>query len=167
MTCDKEHYWNLCGFLNDEEVHQVWEIIGNSLDRAGWVGTADDAELSMRLYDPNLKQNIDSETEYDPEPFEVDHPLFHNHQKKSSRPWTVSKLSIFCGNGVEIVYYTYMEINDQFQITLSSQQYDLLTDIFSSAADLDLPPTEDDAFDSLWDAIINAEHQIKFEEAKS
>ena len=79
MTCDKEHYWNLCGFLNDEEIHQVWEIIGNSLDRAGWVGTADDAELSMRLYDPNLKQDIDSETEYDPEPFEVDHPLFYEH----------------------------------------------------------------------------------------
>ena len=167
MTCDKEHFWNICSFLNDEEVHQVWEIIGNSLDRAGWVGTADDAELSMRLYDPNLKQDIDADTQYDPEPFEVDHPLFHNHQKKSSCPWTVHKLSIFYGNGVKIVYYTYMEINDQFQITLSSQQYDLLTDIFSSAADLDLPPTEDDAFDSLWDAIINAEHQIKFEEANS
>ena len=60
-----------------------------------------------------------------------------------------------------------MEINDQFQITLTSEQYDLLTDIFSSAADLDLPPTEDDAFDSLWDAVINAEHQIKFEEVNS
>ena len=60
-----------------------------------------------------------------------------------------------------------MEINDQFQITLTSQQYDLLTDIFSSLADLDLPPAEDDAFDSLWDQVINAEHQIKFEESKS
>jgi len=79
MTCDQEHYWNLCGFLNDEEIHQVWEIIGNSLDRAGWVGTADDAELSMRLYDPNLKQNITHLTEYDPDPCEVEHPLFHNH----------------------------------------------------------------------------------------
>ena len=57
-----------------------------------------------------------------------------------------------------------MEITDQFQITLTSEQYDLLTDIFSSAADLDLPPTEDDAFDSLWDAVINADHNIKFEE---
>ena len=60
-----------------------------------------------------------------------------------------------------------MEINDQFQITLTSEQYDLLTDIFSSAADLDLPPTEDDAFDSLWDAVINADHDIKIEEVKS
>ena len=51
----------------------------NSLDRAGWVGTDDDAELSIRLYDPNLKQDIDAHTEYEPEPFEVDHPFFHNH----------------------------------------------------------------------------------------
>ena len=73
------NYWNIATFLNDEELNKVWEIIGNSLDRAGWVGTDDDAELSIRLYDPNLKQNIDSETEYEPEPFEVDHPFFHTH----------------------------------------------------------------------------------------
>ena len=51
----------------------------NALDRHGWVGTDDLAELDIKLYDPNLKQNIDSETEYDPEPFEVDHPLFYEH----------------------------------------------------------------------------------------
>ena len=71
------NHWNIATFLNDEELHQVWEIIGNSLDRAGWVGTDDDAELSIKLYDPNLKQNIDASTEYDPEPCEPEHPLFY------------------------------------------------------------------------------------------
>ena len=62
------------------------------------------------------------------------------------------------------VYDTYMEINDQFQISLSSAQYALLTDIFSSLADLDLPPAEDPEFDDLWEKVINANHQINFED---
>ena len=53
-----------------------------------------------------------------------------------------------------------MKFNDQFTITLTSAQHDLLTSIFSSLADLDLPPAEDDQFDSLWDQVINAEHKI-------
>jgi hypothetical protein len=71
------NYWNLTSFLNDDEAHKVFDIIENALDRAGWVGVDDDAELSMRLYDPNLKQNIDASTEYDPEPCEPEHPLFY------------------------------------------------------------------------------------------
>ena len=73
------NYWNITTFLNDDEAHKVFDIIENALDRAGWVGTDDDAELSIRLYDPNLKQDIDAYTEYDPEPFEVDHPFFYEH----------------------------------------------------------------------------------------
>ncbi len=73
------NYWNIVSFLNDKEMSDIWDIMENALDRAGWVGTDDDAELSMRLYDPNLKQNIDSDTEYEPEPFEVDHPFFYEH----------------------------------------------------------------------------------------
>jgi len=57
-----------------------------------------------------------------------------------------------------------MEIQDQFSIRLTSSQYDLLTDIFSSCADLDLPPTEDENFDQLWDKILDATHEIKFSE---
>ena len=60
-----------------------------------------------------------------------------------------------------------MKITDQFQVTLTSEQYDLLTDIFSSAADLDLPPTEDENFNSLWDAVLDAQHNINFEEGNS
>ena len=73
------NYWNITTFLNDEEANKVFDIIDNALDRAGWVGMTNDAELSMRLYDDNLKQNIDAETEYDPEPFETDHPFFYEH----------------------------------------------------------------------------------------
>ena len=71
--------WNIVSFLNEEEKRKVWEIMENALDRAGWVGTDDGSELEIKLYDPNLKQDIDSETEYNPEPFEVDHPLFYEH----------------------------------------------------------------------------------------
>ena len=74
-----DKYWNICSFLNDEEVHKVWNIIDDALDRKGWVGTADDAELSIRLYDPNLKQNIDASTEFELSPFETEHPLFYEH----------------------------------------------------------------------------------------
>ena len=73
-----DKYWNICSFLNDEEVHKVWNIIDDALDRKGWVGTADDAELSIRLYDPNLKQNIDADTVYDPSPFDTTNPFFYN-----------------------------------------------------------------------------------------
>jgi len=72
-----DNYWNICSFLNDEEIHKVWNIIDDALDRKGWVGTADDAELSIRLYDPNLKQNIDASTVYEPSPFETTNPLFY------------------------------------------------------------------------------------------
>jgi len=67
----------MCGFLSDEEVHTVWNIMENALDRAGWVGV--DGELSIRIYDDNLKQNIDSSTEYDPEPTEPNHPFFYDY----------------------------------------------------------------------------------------
>tara|TARA_S200000501_G_C20821428_1_gene743006 strand:- start:597 stop:830 length:234 start_codon:yes stop_codon:yes gene_type:complete len=74
-----EKYWNIPSFLNDKEVHEIWDIIGNALDRAGWVGQSDDAELSIKLYDSNLKQNIDADSEYDPEPCEPNHPFFYEY----------------------------------------------------------------------------------------
>ena len=60
-----------------------------------------------------------------------------------------------------------MKITDQFQISLTSEQYDLLTAIFAAAADLELPPPEADNVDSLWDAMVDAAHNINFEEANS
>ena len=40
----------------DEEVHQIWEIVGNALDRNGFVDA--DGELSIRVYDETLKKNV-------------------------------------------------------------------------------------------------------------
>ena len=74
-----EKYWNMCGFLSDEEVHTIWNIIDNALDRHGWIGCADNGELSIRIYDDNLKQNIVSSTEYEPEPCEPNHPFFYDY----------------------------------------------------------------------------------------
>ena len=71
------NYWNLPTFMTDDEMHQVWDIIDKALDRHGYCGMWEEGELSMRLYDENLKQNLDADCEYDPEPFEQDHPFFH------------------------------------------------------------------------------------------
>ena len=44
------------------------------------------------------------------------------------------------------------------QITLSENEFDVLTDIFSSIADLDMDEilTDDVTFDQLWDKVLNA-----------
>ena len=46
---DSEHYWNIAGFLSDEEVNSIWDIIDNALDRKGFGGMADNGELSIRI----------------------------------------------------------------------------------------------------------------------
>ena len=74
-----QKYWNICGFLSDEEVHKVWNIIDNALDRAGWIGCADNGELSIRIYDDNLKQNIDADTEYEASPFGGEDDFFYEN----------------------------------------------------------------------------------------
>ena len=80
MPSTTQKYWNICGFLNDEEVLKVYDIIDNALDRAGWVGLADNGELSIRIYDDNLKQNVDVNSSSEPSPFgEDDHPYFYEH----------------------------------------------------------------------------------------
>ena len=57
MTCDREHYYNICGFLSDQEVHKIWNIIDNALERQGY--NADNGELSIRVYDEELTENIE------------------------------------------------------------------------------------------------------------
>ena len=48
--------YSIAGMLTDEEVHKVWEIVGNALDRNGF--TDADGELSIRVYDETLKKNV-------------------------------------------------------------------------------------------------------------
>ena len=66
------------------------------------------------------------------------------------------------------VYYKDMEINDQFQITLTSEEYDMLNEVMPFAASFDFTEHhEGRIFDILWDKILHADHNISFEEVKS
>ena len=57
MTCDREHYYAVQTFLEDDELHKIWNIIEIAMNREGY--DVENAELSMRLYDPELEQNIE------------------------------------------------------------------------------------------------------------
>ena len=52
----RTHFYSIAGMLTDEEVHKVWEIVGNALDRNGFIDA--DGELSIRVYDETLKKNV-------------------------------------------------------------------------------------------------------------
>ena len=55
MTCDTEHYYEVHTFLEDDELHKIWNIIEIALNRKGY--DVSNAELSMRLYDDDLQEN--------------------------------------------------------------------------------------------------------------
>jgi len=40
----------MTSFLDDSEVHQIWEIVGKAMDRNNIV-TSDNEQLSVRVYD--------------------------------------------------------------------------------------------------------------------
>ena len=52
----RPHFYSIGSMLTDEEVHKVWEIVGNALDRNGFKDA--DGELSIRVYDETLKKNV-------------------------------------------------------------------------------------------------------------
>ena len=45
-----EIYYNMVEFLNDSELHQIWEIVGKACDRENIV-TSGNESLSVRVYD--------------------------------------------------------------------------------------------------------------------
>ena len=55
MTQDKEHFYAVQSFLEDDELHKIWNIIEIAMEREGY--DVQNAELSMRLYDPELTEN--------------------------------------------------------------------------------------------------------------
>ena len=57
MTYDTEHYYAVQSFLEDDELCKIWNIIEIAMNREGY--DVSNAELSMRLYDPELEQNIE------------------------------------------------------------------------------------------------------------
>ena len=61
MTYDSEYYYAVQTFLEDDELHKIWNIIEIAMNRAGY--DVSNAELSMRLYDNELEDNIEYDME--------------------------------------------------------------------------------------------------------
>ena len=61
MTCDTEHYYALHTFLEDDELHEIWNIVEKAMNRHGY--DVSNSELSMRLYDQELEENIEHDME--------------------------------------------------------------------------------------------------------
>ena len=61
MTCDTEHYYAVQTFLEDDELHKIWNIIEIAMNRGGY--DVENAELSMRLFDNELTENIEHNLE--------------------------------------------------------------------------------------------------------
>jgi len=72
----------------------------------------------------------------------------------------VGELSTIFPMVANFVYYKNMKYKDQFTIVLNSQQHELMLELFSGAASLDLPPTCEPEFDSLWESVIECHHEI-------
>ena len=59
MRYDSEHYYAVQTFLEDDELHKIWNIIEIAMNREGY--DVENAELSMRLYDSELTENVELE----------------------------------------------------------------------------------------------------------
>jgi len=71
---------------------------------------------------------------------------------------TVIKVSTFSAHRGKIVYNKGMNK----QITITSEEFDVLTDIFASIAELDMDEvlTDEVTFDQLWDKVLNAKEVV-------
>ena len=56
MIYDSEYYYAVQSFLEDDELCKIWNIIEIAMEREGY--DVQNAELSMRLYDPELTETI-------------------------------------------------------------------------------------------------------------
>ena len=55
MNQNTEHFYAVQSFLEDDELCKIWNIIEIAMEREGY--DVSNAELSMRLYDPELTEN--------------------------------------------------------------------------------------------------------------
>ena len=62
MTYDSEYYYAVQSFLNDKELTEVWDIVEKAMNRAGY--DVSNSELSLRLYDNELEDNIEYDMEH-------------------------------------------------------------------------------------------------------
>ena len=61
MSYDTEHYYAVQTFLEDDELYKIWNIIDIAMEREGY--DVQNAELSMRLYDSQLTENVEHDME--------------------------------------------------------------------------------------------------------
>ena len=61
MTQNTEHFYAVQSFLEDDELCKIWNIIEIAMNRAGY--DISNSELSMRLYDNELEDNIEYDME--------------------------------------------------------------------------------------------------------
>ena len=62
MTCNTEHFYAVQSFLEDDELCKIFNIIEIAMNRAGY--DISNSELSMRLYDNELEDNIEYDMEH-------------------------------------------------------------------------------------------------------
>ena len=61
-----------------------------------------------------------------------------------------------------------MKFTDQFSINLTSQEHDLIQEVFSFAYSMDFEEHNDlDLFNRVWDKVSNADHQILSSDSNS
>ena len=61
MSYDTEHYYAVQTFLEDDELCKIWNIIEIAMNREGY--DVSNSELSLRLYDSELEENIEHDME--------------------------------------------------------------------------------------------------------
>ena len=61
MNQNTEHFYAVQSFLEDDELCKIWNIIEIAMNREGY--DVSNAELSMRLYDNELEENIEHDME--------------------------------------------------------------------------------------------------------
>ena len=59
MSYDTEHYYAVQSFLEDDELHEIWNIVEKAMNREGY--DVSNSELSMRLYDDELTENVEND----------------------------------------------------------------------------------------------------------
>ena len=57
MSCNSEYYYALHTFLEDDELHKIWNIVEKAMNRHGY--DVSNSQLSMRLYDEELEENME------------------------------------------------------------------------------------------------------------
>ena len=62
MSYDTEHYYAVQTFLEDDELYKIWNIIEIAMNREGY--DVSNSELSLRLYDSELTENIAHDMEH-------------------------------------------------------------------------------------------------------